>query len=80
MRIEEKKRIFIVLSCLLLQSDAKITCVKGYKGTVEIPQEMGMTRNVDEVSDFQCDDGDMCAQFEVQKMRQGTGMVILMGR
>ena len=70
MRIGDKKRIFIFLSSLLLQSDAEIQCSKGFKGSVGSPGNSDSFEDASEVSDVACDDGQMCAMFEVEEMDQ----------
>jgi len=65
MRVQNRKRVFILLSCLLSQCDAEITCGEGFTGTVEIAM---VDTAMDETKDTQCGVNELCARFEIPKM------------
>jgi len=50
--------------------NAEIQCSKGFKGSVGSPGNSDSFEDASEVSDVACDDGQMCAMFEVEEMDQ----------
>ena len=61
MKIESKKRIIFLLSCLLAQSKGKVPCLKGFQG-----KENSVFK--DEITDESCSADSWCARFEVNNM------------
>ena len=68
MRIGDKKRLFIFLSCLLLQSDARMSCSQGFEATLSMNDRPGSSRDFSQFEDFECDDGQKCAMFELKQL------------
>ena len=67
MKAKCKKRILLLLSCLLVQSNGKVPCKKGFFGRDNSELK-------DDITDESCAAGSLCGRFELETMHNRESM------
>ena len=67
MKAESKKRVLLLLYCLLAQSNGKIPCKKGFNGRDNFKVK-------EEITNENCAAGSLCGRFELETMHNRESM------